>query len=336
MQQRGRIKVVIVDSAFEDASVENMILKEINADVQFFHCKDEEEIVRIAKEANAIINNLLPMSKETISALDKLQLIVRCAVGYDNIDLKAATENKVVICNVPDYCTAEVADHTLGLILSLSRKIPWIDSYTKKGRADFSADWKNFAPIYRLNGKTAGIIGFGKIGREVAKRLKAFGLRILVYDPYLPQKIFENFGVAPVALEDLLKTSDIVSIHCPLTKDTYHLISKDKLGLMKKTAILVNVSRGPIVDEEALYEALKNNLIQSAALDVFEKEPLEKNSPFLKLKNVIITPHIAWYSEEAAIDSRKFASEEILRFFKGVKPKNIVNLEVLKYYPQLE
>lgn len=336
LQQPKRIKVVITDSAFDDVSVEEATLKEINADVKHFRCKDEKEIVTVGKEADVLINNLLPISKETISSLNNLRLIVRWSVGYDNIDLKTATQKKVIVCNVPDYCTVEVADHTLGLILSLVRKIPWIDSYTKKGKADFTTDWRNFAPIYRLSGKTAGIIGFGRIGKEVAKRLKAFGLRILVYDPYLPKEVIENFGAVPVALDDLLRNSDIISIHCPLAKDTHHLISKDKLALMKKTAILVNISRGALIDEEALYKALKRNLIQSAALDVFENEPLEKTNPFLKLKNVIITPHIAWYSEEASIDERKFASEEILRFFKGIKPKNIVNPEVLRYYPELK
>ncbi|MEM0007609.1 MAG: C-terminal binding protein [Candidatus Bathyarchaeia archaeon] len=331
-----RIRVVMVDNPFDDVSLEKEALKEINAEIKSFRCKNDSEILNVARDADVIISNLLPLNKKILSSLKNLRLIVRLAVGYDNIDLKTATKKRIIVCNIPDYCTVEVTEHTLSLIFALARKIPWIDYYTKKGKANFRTDWKRFSPIYRLSGKTAGIIGFGRIGMEVAKKLKSLGLRILVYDPYLPDVIFKDSGVMQADLDNLLKASDIISIHCPLTKETYHLIDKKRINLMKKTAMLINVSRGAIVDQEALYEALQNNTIYAAALDVFEKEPLDKNSPFLKLKNVIITPHIAWYSEESIINVRKMACEEIIRFYKCIKPKHVVNQEVLGYYPKLK
>lgn len=335
MKLSKRIKVVMVDNPFDDTSIEESILKEIDAEVSYFRCRNEREILEVARDADAIIDNLLPLSRETIFSLTNLKIVSRLSVGYDNIDLEAATEKGVIVCNVPDYCTAEVAEHTLALMLSLLRKIPWIDLYVKEGEADFIMDWKKFAPIYRLRGKNIGIIGFGRIGREVAKRLNAFEVNILVYDPYIPKEVIENFGATQTTLDDLLRNSDIILIHCPLTKETHHLIDKERIALMKRSAILVNVSRGAVINEKALYEALEKNIIQAAALDVFEKEPLNKTSPFLKLRNVILTPHIAWYSEESLIEVRRKASEEILRFFKGVRPRNIVNPEVLKYYPGL-
>ncbi|MBS7636544.1 C-terminal binding protein [Candidatus Bathyarchaeota archaeon] len=331
-----KIRVTIVDNPFDDISIEKEALKEINPEIKSFRCNEENEISNVARDADIIISNLLPLGRKTLLSLKNLRLIVRLAVGYDNIDLKTATKRRIVVCNIPDYCTVEVTEHTLSLIFTLARRIPQIDFYTKKGKANFRTDWKRFGPIYRLSGKTAGIIGFGRIGREVAEKLKSLGLRILAYDPYLPDEIFKDYGVMRTDLDSLLKNSDIISIHCPLTKETHHLIDKKRLNLMKKTAMLINVSRGAIVDEKALYEALQNNIIHAAALDVFEKEPLDKNSRFLSLKNVIITPHIAWYSEESIVTVRKMACEEIVRFSKGIKPKYVVNKEVLRYYPKLK
>jgi len=327
-----KFEVVISDSSFEDDEVEKEVLKQIGAKVKFFQCRSEEEIATVAREADALLNDHLPLSGKTLSSLDKVRIIVRCAIGYDNIDLEKATEKRIIVCNVPDYCINEVADHTLSLILALARKIPWINAATKAGEWN----WRRFAPMYRLEGKTAGIIGFGRIGREVAKRLKAFGLRVIAFDPYLPREVFESIGAVQVGLEELLSEADIISVHCPLTRETYHLIDREKFRLMKKTAIFVNVARGAIVDEKALYQALKKKQIQAAGLDVFETEPLEKDNPLLELDNVILTPHIAWYSEEAEIAVRKSAAEEIVRFFSGVKPKNVVNPQVLKWYPELK
>lgn len=327
-----KIEVVISDSSFENYEVEKEILKQIGAEVKFFQCRNEEEIAEVAREADALLNDHLPLSGKTLSKLGKVRIIVRYAIGYDNIDLQKATEKRIIVSNVPDYCINEVADHALSLILALARKIPWINAATRNGEWN----WRKFAPMYRLKGKTAGIIGFGRIGREVAKRLKAFGLRVIAFDPYLPREVFQKIGVVQVGLEELLREADIVSVHCPLTRETYHLIDSEKLRLMKKTAIFVNVARGAIVDEKALYQALKENRIQAAGLDVFETEPLEKDNPLLELNNVIVTPHIAWYSEEAGIAVRKYAAEEIVRFFSGIKPKNVVNPQVLKWYPELK
>jgi len=332
MSKVKKINVVISDSSFEDAEIEKQILRKIGAEIRFFQCESESEIIEVAKDADALLNDHLPLRKKTLSRLNSVRIIVRYGVGYDNIDLKTATEKRIIVCNVPDYCTNEVAEHTLSLILALVRKILWMDASTRNGEWD----WKKFVPIYRLSGRTVGIIGFGKIGQAVAERLKPFGLKIIAHDPIIPREVFENRNVTQVKLDELLSTADIILIHCPLTKDTYHMINREKIELMKRTAILINVSRGAIVDEKALYLALKEKRIQAAGLDTFEFEPVKKQNPLLTLDNVIVTPHVAWYSEEAAIDVRRTAAEEVLRFFYGIKPKNVVNPDVLRYYPNLK
>ncbi|MEM3588220.1 MAG: C-terminal binding protein, partial [Candidatus Jordarchaeaceae archaeon] len=323
MEIKGTYKVIITDSDFPTAEVETEVLSQIGAEVQLFQCKTEEEVIKVARDADGIINNYVPITEKVISNLKKARIIVRYGIGYDNVNLKAASDKGIFVCNVPDYLTYEVADHTLSLILSLVRRIPEITNSTKTGEWD----WMKFRPIYRLDGKTAGIIGFGHIGRQVAERLKAFKVKVISYSPHVQPELMQEEDVKPVNLKTLLKESDIISIHTSLTEGKKHLIGEEEFRLMKKTAILINTARGAIVDQKALYRALKEKWISGAALDVLEKEPPEPNDPLLKLDNVIITPHIGWYTEESAINLRKLAAEEVRRVLLGNKPKNLVNPE---------
>lgn len=299
-------------------------------DVNVLNSINEDVIAEAARDADVIMVVYAKITRKIIENAVRLKGIVRYGIGIDNIDIKAATERNVMVVNVPDYGIKSVADHTMALILTLARKILAWDKYTRERK--YSGRWTT--PCMELIGieladKTLGLIGFGKIGREVAKRAKAFDMKILVYDPYISKDIGIEWNIRLVELDELLKQSDFVSIHCPLTKETYHLINEDKLRIMKKTAYLINTARGPIVDEKSLYKALKERWIAGAALDVFEYEPLPHDSPLFELDNIIMTPHIAWFTEEALKRLEFTACEETIRILKGETPRNLVNREVL-------
>jgi D-3-phosphoglycerate dehydrogenase len=322
-----KFRVVIVDSDIPHKKYEDEILGKINAEVVKFDCKSEDEVISVAKNGDAILVNVAPITKRVISHLENCKIIVVYGIGYDNVDLFAASERGIYVCNVPDFMTFEVADHTLSLILSLVRKIPWIGQMTKSGH--WYDSLVQFESIYRLDGLTAGIIGFGRIGRQVAERLSAFHVKLLVYDPYVSSDIVQQFGASKVELKTLLKNSDIVTIHVPLTKETWHLIGLSELRLMKRSAILINTSRGAVIDQKYLVEALKNKWISAAGLDVLEEEPPKRDDPILGLDNVIITPHMAFYSVDSVADLHKKAAKEVVRVLQGKKPMHLVNRDVL-------
>ncbi|MEM0297668.1 MAG: C-terminal binding protein [Zestosphaera sp.] len=292
---------------------------------------NEDVIKEAAKDADVIVIVYAKITDKIIENAAKLKGIVRCGIGVDNINLEAATKRGIVVANVPDYAITTVADHAFALILSLVRKVMKWDLYVREGR--YVGRWTS--PPQELigtdmDGKTLGLVGFGKIGREVARRAKGFNMKVLVFDPYISKELAEQMGVELVDLDTLLRNSDIVSLHAPLTKETYHIINEDRLKLMRKNAYIVNTSRGPLIDEKALYKALKEGWIAGAALDVFEVEPLPPDNPLLKLDNVILTPHIAWFTEEALQRLEYTAVEEAIRILKGELPKNLVNKDVLK------
>lgn len=321
----GKFKVVITDSDYGSHEIEEEVLSSIGADLVKFQCKTEDDIIRCCSDADGLLNQYAPITRRVIENLQRARIIVRYGVGVDNIDIKAATERGIFVANVI-YDITDVADHTLSLILSLSRKIIWADRNVKENRWD----WKSVQPISRLKDKTVGIIGFGRIGRKVAQRLKGFEVKILSYDPYVPEEIFREYGVEKVDFETLIKESDIITVHTPLTDETRHMIGEKELRSMKREAILINVSRGGIIDEKALYKALKERWISGAGLDVLEVEPPSKDNPLLRLDNVIITPHMAWYSNKSLDEIRRKAAEEVARALSGQIPMNLVNRDVLK------
>lgn len=319
-----KFTVAITDAEYASHEPEREVLSRLNVNLIKFQCKTEEDVIKNCRDADALLNQYAPITRRVIENLENAKIIARYGIGVDNVDVKAATEKGIFVTNVV-YDICDVADHTVALILSLIRKIPWVDQSTKSGEWD----WKKFQPVPRLRGKTVGIIGFGRVGKEVAKRISCFGVNVIAYDPYIPLQVFEKSCVKRVDLEAILKKSDIITLHAALTKETRHMISEDQLRKMKKTAILINACRGPVVDEKALYSALKERWIAGAALDVLEEEPPARDNSLLRLDNVIITPHMAWYSAGSVAEIQTAAAEEVAKVLSGQLPQRLVNKKVL-------
>ena len=281
--------------------------------------------MRVAKDADAVLVTYAKITGDMIRQLTKCRIISRMGIGVDNIDIAEATKARIVVTKVPDYCIDEVSDHAMALLLAVVRKIPFINAQVHGGT------WKMPAvvPIHRLRGSVLGLVGFGRIPQLVAPKAKAFGIKVIAYDPYAPKKVFAGAGVDSVDFPTLLKTSDYVSIHCPLVPETKHLFNADAFRQMKRSAYLVNTARGPIVDEAALAAALDAGDIAGAALDVMAQEPPGPSSPLYGRDNVILTPHTSFYSEESLVDLQTKAAEEVVAILGGKAPRNPVNPEVL-------
>ena len=305
---------------------EEMILQEIGASLVYGSAQTEAELIGIVQDADAIINVYAPVTANVINSLKKCRIIVRRGIGYDSVDIKAATARGIPVANVPDYCIDEVADHTMALLLSIARRVVMGANQVSSGGWNF----KKFLPIPALKNCTLGLVGFGKIPKAVAQRARCFGLTLKAYDPFISAELAAEYGVQLTNLEELLSSSDFVSIHVPLNNNTRGMISKREFAMMKSSAVLINTARGPVVDEEALIEALKKGIIVFAALDVMTQEPPTADNPLRKMNNVILTPHLAWYSENAERLAGEKAAQEIVRVFKGYFPKSLVNPEVVK------
>lgn len=321
------MKVVITDYWYENLDEEKKIFAAVKGlQLEAHHCKDEEQLCRLVRDADAVIVQFAPMTQRVIDSMGKCRIIVRYAIGVDNIDLDAATAKGIYVANVPDYSIDEVSNHAITLLMALSKKLIPLAASVKAGLWDYTIS----KPLYRMRDKTLGLIGFGRIPCMVAEKMRGFGVNIQCYDPYIRKDLADKYGVMPVSLQTLLETSDYISVHCPLTKETYHMLNRDAFARMKNTALLINTARGPIVEEAALLEALQNQRIAGAALDVVEHEPIQKDSALLTLDNVIVTPHNAWYSEDAIATLQRSVAEEVVRVLTGHRPKNLVNKAVLE------
>jgi len=310
---------------------EEIKILEKYADVKVAKNTDEDYLVAEVMDVDVIMVVYCKITRRIIDSAKKLKGIVRYGIGVDNIDVKAATERNIPVANVPDYCVGAVADHAFALLLTLNRKILIADKIVRSGK--YIETWTHPPDNLKgvdLEGKTLGIVGLGKIGRALATRAKGFNIKVIAYDPYMTQDVADRLNVKLVDLYTLLKESDFVSIHVPLLPETHGMISTRELKLMKKTAYLINVARGPIVDEKALYKALKEGWIAGAGIDVYEKEPPNPENHLFKLENVVLTPHIAWYTEEALRRLEMSAVNEAIRILQAKQPKNLVNKEVLK------
>ena len=322
-----KFKVLITDPYHQNFHIEKEILAEINAEIIIGHCKTEEDVIKICSNIDGILVSYIPIGKKVIENLHKCKVIVKYAVGIDNIDLEAATLKKIFVANVPRYCVEEVSTHTVALLLNLIRKISKYDQSVRRGCWDPLAG----DPIFRLENRLLGIIGFGNIGKRVAEKFHPFKLSIIVYDHLLNDKIISKYGAKKVELETLLHQSDYISLHCPLNKHTKHLIDFKEIEIMKKGVFIINTSRGEIINQKALYKALQDGKIAGAALDVMEKNP-PSLTDIIDTDNIIYTPHLAWNSVEAETELRKSSAQEVKRVLKGGKLINLVNKEVLKYY----
>jgi len=268
---------------------------------------------------------------ELIAGLRQCKVIINGGVGVDRIDIEAATEASIPVVNVPDVWLNEVADHAMMLLLASIRKLVYANNVT--GSGGWAEVYEKLRPVPRIQGKTLGLIAFGNIARNVAKRAQAFGLRVIAFDPLVGADVMQRLGVEKRELDDLLKESDFVSAHAPHNRHTHHLMSEAQFALMKPTAIFVNTGRGRVVDEPALIEALQEGRIAAAALDVTEVEPAAKDNPLRTMENVILTPHTAYYSDEAYVESRRRVGQEIAAIFSGRRPRNCVNPSVLERLP---
>ncbi|MFA1710836.1 C-terminal binding protein [Peribacillus frigoritolerans] len=310
-------KILLTDYEFEHLKYEEEIFQESGLDINFIkaQCKTEEEVMEQAKEADAILNQYAPISRRVVESLENTKIISRYGVGVNTIDLNAAKEKGITVANVPDYGMEEVSNHALALLLSSARKVTLLNKEVKKGNWDF----KVCVPIHRFNEQTVGVLGFGRIPRRFIEKVKPLGFKTAAYDPFVSATDMAAVGVQKMELDEIIGEADYLSIHVPLIDDTYHLINEERLKHMKSNAVIINTARGPIIDERALSYALEKGIIAGAALDVTENEPVRIDSPLLTMDNVIITPHSAWYSEEAMVELRQKAARNIVQVLKGEK-----------------
>ncbi|MCS6861870.1 MAG: C-terminal binding protein [Abditibacteriales bacterium] len=315
--------IVFTDISFPTPREEAILTQELNAQLVKVHLKTEEEVIATCAEADVLLVAFAPITRRVIENLKRCQLIVRYGIGYDMIDVDAATERGIAVCNVPDYCIEEVALHTVGLLLCCARKILQLDASMRAGRWDARGA---AYPGHRLSQQTLGIVGIGRIGRTVARMAQALGLNVVAFDPFVSASDVAQM----VSFDELLRSADYVTIHCPLTEGTRHLFNADAFSKMKPSAYLINCARGAIVDEQALIGALRQKRIAGAALDVYAQEPLPADSPLRHWDNVILQPHAAWYSEESFAELQERVAESVVQFFQGERPRGLVNPQVWK------
>lgn len=285
---------------------------------------DEEEIIAKGQDAEAIIFSSTRFTSELFDKLPNLKIISRTGIGIDTVDIPAATAHGVVVCNCASYGTYDVAEHTVALILSLIHSIP---RYNANIKNDNSWNPSSVPMAMRLSEKKLGIIGFGKIPRWICRMLQGFGVKISVYDPYADLKMAEELGVECISLDELFRESDIISLNAPLNDATHHIINSESISKMKDGVLIVNTGRGPLIDEEALITALESGKVGGAGLDVFESEPFADDCKLRFLPNVILTPHVAWRSNEAMRDITVEVCENVLDFYNGSPMKNRLNMK---------
>ncbi|OGO37077.1 MAG: hypothetical protein A2147_05720 [Chloroflexi bacterium RBG_16_57_8] len=288
----------------------------------------EQDVIDLASDADALIARGEPITGHVIASLKSCKLIFTPKVGYENIDVAAATEMGICVANMPGLSAEEVSDHALSLVLTLARKIVRLDKMVHAGQwhvfhgPEMQAMWKG---ISQIRGQTLGLVGFGSIARTVAPKAKAFGLRVIAHDPYVKPDAFDGMSVAPMGLVQLLRESDYVSLHSPLTPDTRNMMGLAQFRTMKPSAYLINTSRGALVNEEELYTALTRGYIAGAGLDVLEIEPVTMDNPLLKLDNIVVTGHSAHYSDQAWAEQARRPTEEVARVMAGKWPIGWVN-----------
>jgi D-3-phosphoglycerate dehydrogenase / 2-oxoglutarate reductase len=318
---RYLFRVVITDCDHGSIEEEKEEFSQIGAELILAQVQEEKGLARACKDADGLLNQYALLSRKVLENLPKCKVISRYGVGVDSVDLKAATDLGIIVANVPDYCMDEVASQTIALILTLTRKTAFFDRKVKSGQWDFHLG----IPIYRIKGKTLGLVGCGKIGLEVARRISAFGVKVMTFDPYL-EKAPE--GIELKDFDTVLRESDFISIHCPLNDSTRHLIGEKEFRKMQKKPLLINTSRGPIVDEKALIQALREGLLSGAGLDVLEKEPPDLQSPLVKMENVVLSPHVGFYSVESISELKRRTAKNVSDVLLGKQPKSVVNREV--------
>ncbi len=314
--------VAVTDYTFPSQEIEERALAPLGVRLIAGQCKTPEALIPLVREADAVITQFAPVNAEVMAAMQRARVIVRYGIGVDNVDLETARARGIPVCNVPDYCIDEVADHTLAFILAATRQVVPNALHIRAGK------WGLATPLNEmrtLRDQTVGIVGFGRIGREVAARLAPFKCHRLVFDPVVPADVIESAGCQAAALDDVLSQSDIVTLHCPSTAQTRKLLNASSIARMKRGAIVVNLARGDLIDTPALVAALQSGQIAAAALDVCNPEPIPADSPLRSLPNVIASSHIASASPKAVRTLRETAARLVALALRGEPLPNVVN-----------
>jgi D-3-phosphoglycerate dehydrogenase / 2-oxoglutarate reductase len=307
-------------------SDEAEVIKKAGIELVDIDAATEDEIIAKAKDADVVFIVRTLFTRRVFENLPKLRAVIRCGVGYDNVDVDAATDNKVLVVNVPDFCFEEVSNHAILLLIACAKKLVLLDHTLKTN--GWKASRQLLDPMGSIWGQTLGIVGCGNIGRMTARKAKCFGLNVIGSDPYVDRNLARESGITLKSLPEVMRESDYVSLHPCLNQETFHLIGEKELAVMKPSAYLINTSRGSVVDEPALISALHDKKIAGAGLDVFEKDPIDPDNPLLKMGQVIITPHSASYCEASFKRLRISVGEEAVRVARGRWPKNVVNKDV--------
>lgn len=318
----SNLRVVLTDSDFPDIHLETSVLSTLNIELQRFACRTPDDVVAAAQNADALIVQWASVTRAAIEQLPRLRAIARFGIGVDMIDVNAATDLGVAVCNTPEYCIDEVASHAISLILALVRRLHAAPAALGAHRWGFKAV---DGTIKALSSQTLGIVGFGRIGRRTASYARSLGFDVIAFDPYL-----SDSSLPLVSFEELLRRSDVISIHSPLTPATQDLFNAAAFPLMKRSAYLVNTSRGKIVEPRSLEEALRSGMIAGAALDVLPVEPPDWSDSLLTAPNLMITPHISWYSEGSPERMRQEAAAALVKLFQGERPAGLLNPDALK------
>lgn len=319
----NNFRVVVTDDRFRGKyDIERRVLNEIGAQLEIHDLRSPEEAVRVLKNADGILVNLYPINEAVIKGLERCQVLSRYGVGYDNVDVPAATKKRIWVARVPDYGFEDVSDHALALLMACVRNLTIKDTHIRKGEWNIDGAYPN----HRVKGKVMGLLGFGGIARTLRRKLTGLGLsRVIVHDPYVEEKVLRDAQVVPVNLDTLFRDSDFLSIHVALTDETRHLVNSTRLSRMKPTAILINTSRGPVVDELALAEAVSTGGLAGAGLDVFETEPLPADSLLRQFETIVLSDHSGWYTEESVVELKTKAARNVMEVLKGNKPTYPVN-----------
>jgi D-3-phosphoglycerate dehydrogenase len=318
--------VVVTDHVFPNLEAERDLLAAAGHELRYGgDVRDLDEVRAAVAEADAVLNCYTPLPAAAIQAMRKCRIIARYGIGLDTIDIPVATERGILVTNVPDYCIDEVSDHALALILALGRGIVRLDRGARSGGWDPMVA----RPLHRLRGRRLGLVGFGRIARRLAEKARPIGFEVLATDPFVPDESIRAGGALATDLDTLLATSDVVSVHAPMTEENRHLIGARELGLMRPGSFLVNTSRGPLVDLDALRDGLEAGRPAGAALDVLEREPPDADDPLLARDDVVVTPHAAFYSEESVAEQQRKAAEQVVAALDGRIPPYAVNAEEL-------
>ena len=322
----GKFKVVYTDNIYKDNEIEYRRFGEAGYDFSVAPAKDKETLKKVCRDADAVMLSFIEMDRELIDSLENCKVIVRCGMGVNNVDIPAATERGIMVANVDKYCLDEVSDHAMALMLTLLRKTAYLSGLLRKGIWDPA----KARPIPRLSELTLCLYGLGGISSRFADKAKALKMHICAYDPFLPAEYFEQMGVERIEDEaELFRRADVLSVHLPLNKATAKIISREKMALMKPDAIFINVARGGLVDEEALIEQLQAGKLGGAGLDVLADEYPSMDNPLFQMDNVIVSPHIAYYSEGSDVDLRNGAVDQVIGALEKGEPKFFVNRKQL-------